>query len=736
MSRNPEKFTTKQVGSTLKTLFVGSILRGHKRKTYRCGKRNRVQSSQTARCHLTALSVWSHNEVKLQFMRDLRRQGLHHVLLSKTYLVWAAAAATEAGCFEELWEIVTRHCPRPHAWIMLRKRKTRFKSISEFMEYPNVFSEESKRKLKEMGNIELYELGETVRTTQCLACLRNSKEGANYCGCGECLILSQEHTDKIKRRIDFHADPLFVVERRKTGERHGPEEWQYHHWKAVDAAKNCKKREYESIAKRLRDDLSYWDTQQEHGWTRILHVPGLPQDDQDQLQGCSRRTRLIQKSTCIEVEKIRRTRVIDVNSIRCSRSSEITRIGGLPTRTRKRPHSSTSKTPTKTHYCAVTLSTPRRMPAMESIRGTQALSSSSTTWWTPQQCEELQQCGERHQWQERQVTLQISLPDGRFFLFGDISCADIGECGARDGVWWQNTSPYAAHTHIFLVAPCSTVFHIFTFHPMDLHWLKAWWFKSACEPCVKNLALAPHLVATFRAWASFYFSWRTGDGIWDPLHRSRRRWLVWPNGWTVPAHRSWAQEPGRDLQPTHADHFSFQEKQFQHRLQRRAHHCRVCWHTKPWMRERHPRCSRKKEKWILFCASVHQQVGASGSSNPQQPASPARVKCWELQETATVCSCCWELRETASKRLLRCWKIPVEWKERSPIWPVSSPKTTKILVWETKSPWLPWKRSPGSSSRWMKTSEKNYLSLKWRGTWCKTVKVEPDDRHRWDGLQW
>ena len=34
----------------------------------------------------------------------------------------------------------------------------------------NVFSEESKRKLKEMGNIELYELGETVRTTQCPTC--------------------------------------------------------------------------------------------------------------------------------------------------------------------------------------------------------------------------------------------------------------------------------------------------------------------------------------------------------------------------------------------------------------------------------------------------------------------------------------------------------------------------------------------------------------------------------------
>ena len=45
----------------------------------------------------------------------------------------------------------------------------------------NVFSEASKRAIKEMGNIELYELGETVRTT---TCLRHSKEGTVYRVCG------------------------------------------------------------------------------------------------------------------------------------------------------------------------------------------------------------------------------------------------------------------------------------------------------------------------------------------------------------------------------------------------------------------------------------------------------------------------------------------------------------------------------------------------------------------------
>ena len=54
----------------------------------------------------------------------------------------------------------------------------------------NVFSEASKRAIKEMGNIELYELGETVRAAQCPTCLRHSKVGAVYCVCGKCLMPS------------------------------------------------------------------------------------------------------------------------------------------------------------------------------------------------------------------------------------------------------------------------------------------------------------------------------------------------------------------------------------------------------------------------------------------------------------------------------------------------------------------------------------------------------------------
>ena len=100
------------------------------------------------------------------------------------------------------------------------------------------------------------------------------------------------------------------------------------------------------------------------------------------------------------------------------------------------------------------------------IRGTQApsSSSSSTTWWNPQQWEE------RHQWQERQDWHGWQEWDERaqfFFLqcqnhfanvfasqsifLLDISCSDIGECRARGGRWGDDRTPHRTqHTRRFV----------------------------------------------------------------------------------------------------------------------------------------------------------------------------------------------------------------------------------------------------------------------------------------------
>ena len=78
---------------------------------------------------------------------------------------------------------------------------------------------------------------------QCPICLKHSKEG------------------------EIHAEPLYVVKRGRQGQCHGHEEWQYHHWKAVDASRSCRKRWLSSNAGRWADEASYRYTQQYHGWS-------------------------------------------------------------------------------------------------------------------------------------------------------------------------------------------------------------------------------------------------------------------------------------------------------------------------------------------------------------------------------------------------------------------------------------------------------------------------------------
>ena len=47
---------------------------------------------------------------------------------------------------------------------------------------------------------------------------------------------------KVRRRIDILAQTFCTLSsEEEQGQRHGPEERQYHHWKAVDAAIKCRK---------------------------------------------------------------------------------------------------------------------------------------------------------------------------------------------------------------------------------------------------------------------------------------------------------------------------------------------------------------------------------------------------------------------------------------------------------------------------------------------------------------
>ena len=115
----------------------------------------------------------------------------------------------------------------------------------------HVFSEASRRTIKELGNIEIYELGEISTTVQCTTCLRYSEEGTIFCTCGVCLMPLPDQIKKIKNRFEIMSNPFyFMKEEDSRGSRHGPQQWQYDHWKAKDAKKGTQNREYETVLHR------------------------------------------------------------------------------------------------------------------------------------------------------------------------------------------------------------------------------------------------------------------------------------------------------------------------------------------------------------------------------------------------------------------------------------------------------------------------------------------------------
>ena len=100
--------------------------------------------------------------------------------------------------------------------ILVDKQQDRYRTHSiindlEKKGTSSTFSEASRRTIKEMGSIEFFELGETVRTIQCSPCLKYCKEGTVYCSCGLCLMPSPEQTEKIKNRIGITSNPLYIM---------------------------------------------------------------------------------------------------------------------------------------------------------------------------------------------------------------------------------------------------------------------------------------------------------------------------------------------------------------------------------------------------------------------------------------------------------------------------------------------------------------------------------------------
>ena len=85
----------------------------------------------------------------------------------------------------------------------------------------------SKVMIREVGNVESFELCETFPKVQCSHCLLYWNQGIVYCTCGQCLIDSESRRKFNKLRLDALSIPNYVIKKGAThGVRHGKTEVQ------------------------------------------------------------------------------------------------------------------------------------------------------------------------------------------------------------------------------------------------------------------------------------------------------------------------------------------------------------------------------------------------------------------------------------------------------------------------------------------------------------------------------
>ena len=146
----------------------------------------------------------------------------------------------------------------------------------------NPFSNDSKAMIREMGNVELFELFETIPKVQCSECLLYWNQGIIYCTCGHLLRENQSSRGILRWTLDLLSIPHYVIKKgRPHIARHGKTEAQKEHYVAHNARKRCIKRNYEEIHDRFPRDPVYRDSQLKIGWTeeKCIAMDKLAQED-------------------------------------------------------------------------------------------------------------------------------------------------------------------------------------------------------------------------------------------------------------------------------------------------------------------------------------------------------------------------------------------------------------------------------------------------------------------------
>ena len=126
----------------------------------------------------------------------------------------------------------------------------------------NPFSEKSKAMIREMGNVELFEICETIPKVQRSECLLYWNQDIVYCTCGHLLRENQSSRGILRWTLDLLSIPNYVIKKvRPHGNRHGKTEEQIKHHIAHNLRKRCIKKGFEGIHDRFQNDSTFRDSQ-------------------------------------------------------------------------------------------------------------------------------------------------------------------------------------------------------------------------------------------------------------------------------------------------------------------------------------------------------------------------------------------------------------------------------------------------------------------------------------------
>ena len=106
----------------------------------------------------------------------------------------------------------------------------------------NPSNNSSKAMIREMGNVEIFELCEAIPKVQCSQCLLNWNQGVTYCTCGQRLIDSESRRKFNKLRLDALSIPHYVIKNGRCHGAHGKIEEQKEYQIGFNAWKRCRKR--------------------------------------------------------------------------------------------------------------------------------------------------------------------------------------------------------------------------------------------------------------------------------------------------------------------------------------------------------------------------------------------------------------------------------------------------------------------------------------------------------------